>query len=126
MQGASEQCMQATDIERSPGLPSFKVTTRRRLIPQGTSFSFLHAVTQALHSMQRSASHKNFILAIIYLLTLLQFYIDYTSIPAFASPSRTHTSLLYLQIRLKQMDQFLWDICPLGPYLQRHRQSEMA
>ena len=29
MQGASEQCMQATEIERSPGLPSSIVTTRR-------------------------------------------------------------------------------------------------
>src|SRR4030081_2107791 len=41
------------------------VTTRRRLSPQGTSFSFLHAVTQALHSMQRSASQRNFIRAIV-------------------------------------------------------------
>src|SRR5690606_5526144 len=64
MQGASEQCMQATEIERSPGLPSLMVTTRRRLIPQGTSCSFLQAVTQALHSMQRSASQRNFIRAI--------------------------------------------------------------
>src|SRR5436190_24389902 len=63
MQGASEQCMQATEIERSPGTPSFSVTTRRRLTPQGTSFSVLHAVTQPLHSIQRSASHRNFILA---------------------------------------------------------------
>ena len=38
--------MQATEIERSPGLPSLMVTTRRRLMPQGTSCSFLHAVTQ--------------------------------------------------------------------------------
>src|SRR5258705_12912817 len=65
MQGASEQCMQATDTERSPGTPSFKVTTRRRFTPQGTSFSFLQAVTQPLHSMQRSASHRNFILAMV-------------------------------------------------------------
>src|SRR3954464_11276208 len=64
-QGASVQCMQAMEIERSPGLPSFSVTTRRRLMPQGTSCSFLQAVTQALHSMQRSASHRNFILAIV-------------------------------------------------------------
>jgi hypothetical protein len=62
--------MQATEIERSPGLPSWIVTTRRRLIPHGTSCSFLHAVTQALHSMQRSASQRNFALAILYLLTL--------------------------------------------------------
>src|SRR5262249_13874456 len=39
------------------------VTTRRRLMPQGTSFSFLQAVTQALHSMQRSASQRNFMRA---------------------------------------------------------------
>src|SRR5499427_846354 len=63
-QGASVQCMHAIDTERSPGLPSLMVTTRRRLMPQGTSFSFLQAVTQALHSMQRSASQRNFIRAI--------------------------------------------------------------
>src|SRR5580693_10737839 len=63
-QGASVQCMQAIDTERSPGFPSLMVTTRRRLMPHGTSFSFLQAVTQALHSMQRSASQRNFILAI--------------------------------------------------------------
>src|SRR3712207_1668757 len=57
--------MHAIEIERSPGLPSFKVTTRRRLMPHGTSCSFLHAVTHALHSMQRSASQRNFILAIV-------------------------------------------------------------
>src|SRR6516165_10504044 len=62
-QGASVQCMHAIDTERSPGLPSLMVTTRRRLMPQGTSFSFLQAVTQALHSMQRSASQRNFIRA---------------------------------------------------------------
>src|SRR6266850_1089112 len=62
-QGASVQCMQAIDTERSPGLPSLMVTTRRRLMPQGTSFSFLQAVTQALQSMQRSASQRNFIRA---------------------------------------------------------------
>src|ERR1700682_3799556 len=60
-QGAAVQCMQAIDTERSPGLPSLMVTTRRRLMPQGTSFSFLQAVTQALQSMQRSASQRNFI-----------------------------------------------------------------
>src|SRR5438876_2864010 len=64
-QGASVQCMQAMDTERSPGLPSLMVTTRRRLMPQGTSCSFLQAVTQALHSMQRSASQRNFIRAIV-------------------------------------------------------------
>src|SRR5690349_3542647 len=64
MQGASEQCMQATEIDFSaPTTPSLIVTTRRRFTPQGTSFSFLQAVTQPLHSMQRSASHRNFILA---------------------------------------------------------------
>src|SRR4051794_21987221 len=62
--GGSVQCMHAMETERSPGLPSLMVTTRRRLRPQGTSFSFLQAVTQALHSMQRSASQRNFILAI--------------------------------------------------------------
>src|SRR5271169_2649666 len=61
--GASVQCMHAIDTERSPGLPSLIVTTRRRLTPHGTSFSFLQAVTQALHSMQRSASQRNFIRA---------------------------------------------------------------
>src|SRR5689334_3824640 len=61
--------MQAIEIERSPGLPSLMVTTRRRLMPQGTSCSFLHAVTQALHSMQRSASQRNFIRAMCVLLS---------------------------------------------------------
>src|SRR5262245_32648581 len=55
--------MQAIETERSPGLPSLIVTTRRRLMPQGTSCSFLQAVTQALHSMQRSASQRNFMRA---------------------------------------------------------------
>src|SRR6478735_2704999 len=55
--------MQAMEMLRSPGLPSFSVTTRRRLMPQGTSCSFLQAVTQALHSMQRSESQRNFIRA---------------------------------------------------------------
>src|ERR1700754_3201391 len=64
-QGASVQCMQAIETERSPGLPSLIVTTRRRLMPQGTSCSFLQAVTHALHSMQRSASQRNFIRAIV-------------------------------------------------------------
>src|SRR5436305_10589895 len=64
-QGASVQCMHAMDTERSPGFPSLMVTTRRRLMPHGTSFSFLQAVTQALHSMQRSASQRNFILAMM-------------------------------------------------------------
>src|SRR5690349_24928258 len=71
MQGASLQCMQATEMLRSPGTPSFKVTTRRRFTPHGTSCSFLHAVTQLLHSMQRSASQMNFILAITGLLLSL-------------------------------------------------------
>src|ERR1700686_630531 len=64
-QGASVQCMQAIETDRSPGLPSLMVTTRRRLMPHGTSFSFLQAVTQALHSMQRSASQRNFIRAMV-------------------------------------------------------------
>src|SRR5690348_18500863 len=63
--GASVQCMQAMVTERSPGLPSLMVTTRRRLMPQGTSCSCLQAVTQALHSMQRSASQRNFIRAMV-------------------------------------------------------------
>src|SRR5204862_5662243 len=57
--------MQAIEIERSPGMPSLIVTTRRRLMPHGTSCSFLQAVTQALHSMQRSASQRNFIRAMV-------------------------------------------------------------
>src|SRR3981189_2840342 len=65
-QGASVQCMQAIDTERSPGLPSLMVTTRRRLMPHGTSFSFLPAATHALESMQRSASQRNFIRAMIF------------------------------------------------------------
>src|SRR5438105_8404184 len=64
-QGASVQCMQAIETERSPGLLSLMVTTRRRLMPHGTSFSFLQAVTQALHSMHRSASQRNFIRAMV-------------------------------------------------------------
>src|ERR1043166_3104890 len=63
--GASVQCMQTIETERSPGLPSLMVTTRRRLMPHGTSCSFLQAVTQALHSMQRSASQRNFIRAMV-------------------------------------------------------------
>src|SRR5262245_23724353 len=61
--GASVQCMHAIDTERSPGLPSLMLTTRRRLMPHGTSCSFLQAVTQALQSMHRSASQRNFIRA---------------------------------------------------------------
>src|SRR3954464_15208557 len=64
MHGASEQCMHATETERSPGTPSLSVTTRRRFTPQGTSCSFLQAVTQPLHSMQRSESQTNFMRAI--------------------------------------------------------------
>src|SRR4051812_18766394 len=58
--------MQAIETERSPGLPSLIVTTRRRLMPHGTSCSFLQAVTQALHSMHRSASQRNFIRDIVH------------------------------------------------------------
>src|SRR6201991_1523520 len=61
--------MQAIETERSPGLPSLIVTTRRRLMPHGTSCSFLQAVTQALHSMQRSASQRNLTRAIDYVLS---------------------------------------------------------
>src|SRR4051795_4979022 len=57
--------MHAMVTERSPGMPSLIVTTRRRLMPHGTSCSFLQAVTQALHSMQRSASQRNFIRAMV-------------------------------------------------------------
>src|SRR5215468_2390882 len=67
-QGASVQCMHAIETERSPGLPSLIVTTRRRLMPQGTSCSFLQAVTQALHSMHLSASQRNFMRAMTRLL----------------------------------------------------------
>src|ERR1043166_7128384 len=63
--GASVQCMQAMETERSPALPALMVTTRRRLMAHGTSCSFLQAVTQALHSMQRSASQRNFIRAMV-------------------------------------------------------------
>src|SRR4249920_2496280 len=66
MQGASEQCMQATEMLRSPWTPSLRVTTRRRLTPHGMSCSALQAVTQPLHSMQRSASQMNFIRAIVF------------------------------------------------------------
>src|SRR5438270_11093653 len=66
MHGASEQCMHATETDFSPGTPSLSVTTRRRFTPQGTSCSFLQAVTQPLHSMQRSESQMNFILAIVF------------------------------------------------------------
>ena len=58
--------MQATEIDFSaPTTPSLIVTTRRRLTPQGTSFSFLQTVTQPLHSMQRSASQMNYIRAMV-------------------------------------------------------------
>src|SRR5829696_8421141 len=70
MQGASLQCMHATEMLFSPGTPSLSVTTRRRFTPHGISCSCLQAVTQPLHSMQRSASHKNFILAMVKLLLL--------------------------------------------------------
>src|SRR5450755_1954996 len=63
--------MQAIETERSPGLPSLMVTTRRRLMPHGTSFSFLQAVTQALQSMQRSASQRNFMRAMSWPLSCL-------------------------------------------------------
>ena len=50
--------MQAIETDRSPGLPSLIVTTRLRLIPRAPR-SALQAVTQALHSMQRSASQTH-------------------------------------------------------------------
>src|SRR3954469_20437804 len=63
--------MHATEMDFSaPMIPSLTVTTRRRFTPQGTSCSCLQAVTQPLHSMQRSASHKNFILAMVVSLCL--------------------------------------------------------
>lgn len=66
MHGASEQCMQATEMDFSaPTMPSLMVTTRRRFTPHGTSCSFLQAVAQALHSMQRSLSQMNFMRAMI-------------------------------------------------------------
>src|SRR5213075_63899 len=71
MHGASEQCMHATEIDFSaPTTPLLIVTTRRRFTPHGTSFSCLQAVTQPLHSMQRSASQRNFILAMAVSLSL--------------------------------------------------------
>src|SRR5690606_13419392 len=73
MHGASLQCIQATEMDFSPGMPSLSVTTRRRLTPQGTSCSFLQAVTQELHSIQRSASQINFIRAMVISLGL--FYV---------------------------------------------------
>src|SRR5512136_18333 len=60
--------MQATEIDFSPLSPSLRVTTCRRLMPQGTSCRLLQAVTQPLHSMQRSVSQRNFILAMVCLL----------------------------------------------------------
>src|SRR5579864_7738125 len=65
MHGASLQCMQATEMDFSPGTPSLSVTTRRRFTPHGTSFSFLQAVTQPLQVMQRSASQMNFMRAMV-------------------------------------------------------------
>jgi hypothetical protein len=56
--------MHATEMVFSwPTTPSLMVTTRRRFTPQGTSCSFLQAVAQLLHSMQRSESQMNFIRA---------------------------------------------------------------
>lgn len=58
--------MHATEMDFSaPTMPSLMVTTRRRLTPHGTSCSFLQAVVQALHSMQRSLSQMNFMRAMI-------------------------------------------------------------
>src|SRR5258708_9543399 len=63
MHGASVQCMQATETDFSPRSPCLSVAALRRLTPQGTSFSFVHATAQALQSMQRSTSQRNRILA---------------------------------------------------------------
>jgi hypothetical protein len=57
--------MHATEMLFSPGTPSLSVTTRRRFTPQGTSCSALQAVTQPLHSMQRSESQMNFMRAMV-------------------------------------------------------------
>src|ERR1035437_1417777 len=64
--------MQATDMDFYPLSPSFSLTTCRRLIPHGTSCSLLHAVRQPLHSIQRSVSQRNFILAMVLLLLVSQ------------------------------------------------------
>src|SRR5690625_1977065 len=62
---ASVQCIQLTATAlSSPGTPSLIVTTRRLSMPQGTSCSFLQTLAQAMHSMQRSESQRNFIRAI--------------------------------------------------------------
>ncbi len=47
------------------GKKETRATRGRRWTPQGTSRSFLQAVAQPLHSMQRFASQINFILAMI-------------------------------------------------------------
>src|ERR1035437_4172528 len=64
--------IQATDMDFSPLSPSFSVTTCRRFIPHGTSSSLLHAVTQPLHSIQRSVSQRSFILAMVLRLLVSQ------------------------------------------------------
>src|SRR2546430_10415908 len=64
--GASVQCMQAMETERSPGLPSLMVTTRRRLMPHGTSCSFLQAVAHAVPFVPRAGSQRNFLLTMTY------------------------------------------------------------
>src|SRR5262249_62239142 len=87
--GASVQCMHAMETERSPGLPSLMVTTRRRLTPHGTSFSFLQAVTQAVHSMQRSASQRDFIPALARLPPPPRSDRERVSVPACPSPEPT-------------------------------------
>src|SRR5258708_31976481 len=106
--------MQAIDTERSPGLPSLMVTTRRRLMPHGTSCSFLQAVTQALHSMQRSASQRNLTRAMIYSpLTPIE---SCTGSPCPRScqlPDLNRSSLLYLTFRQTPSHHFPSDICPL-------------
>src|SRR6202789_4186936 len=108
-EGASVQCMQAIETERSPGRPSLSVTTRRRLMPQGTSFSFLHAVTHALQSMQRSASQRNFILAIAFLIPL-ESDREWPSVPAFPWPDRSHKLSGHSHSRRAHRDPRPWDI----------------
>src|SRR5258708_37524417 len=63
--GASVQCMQAIDTERSPGWPSLMVPTLRRVVAHGTSFLFLDAVTDAIQSNHRSASPTKFMPSLV-------------------------------------------------------------
>ena len=58
------QCMQATEIDFSPGLAVLQGDHVPPVDTPGDVVRVLAAVTQPLHSMQRSASQRNFILAI--------------------------------------------------------------